>query len=281
MSNYNKRLGAIIAGVGMWGAALYGALAVSQLRGDWGHGVCGPWGCGPPAQALVSCHLFWVVLFVLPACLVSAHRTPASLRRIGQGLLSGGAFGLLAVAAWQALVWLPAVPGWSRSYFFERYLFTLATLVEAPIVQTGTGRRGALADCDPATRRLGGLLTVPHRAVFNRLVKKSLELGGRLKAFLECCHFPVGHHDQHRGKCPHAELLHQFRTLFAVDRQRDERPIDLLDDRRISKRFALHQGAIMATGGRHEDDHGSPRSRGELKRFGLVGLPFNFGGARA
>ena len=136
MSSNKKRLGAIIAGVGTWAAALYGALAVSQLRGDWGHGVCGPWGCGPPAQALVSCHLFWVVLLVLPACLVSTHSPPASLRRIGQGLLSGGVFGLFAVAAWQAVVWLPAVQGWSRSYFFERYLFTLTTLVEAPIVQT-------------------------------------------------------------------------------------------------------------------------------------------------
>ena len=136
MSSDWKRLGAIIGGVGTWAAALYGALAVSQLRGDWGHGVCGLWGCGPPAQALVSCHLFWGVLLVLPASLVSANSTPASLRRIGLGLLSGGVFGLFAVAAWQALVWLPAVQGWPRNYFFERYLFTLATLVEAPIVQT-------------------------------------------------------------------------------------------------------------------------------------------------
>ncbi|HUY92176.1 MAG TPA: hypothetical protein VMV10_25765 [Pirellulales bacterium] len=135
MSSNKKRLAAIIAGVGTWAAALYGALAISQFHGDWGHGVCGPWGCGPPAQALVSCHLFWVVLLVLPLCLVSAHSTTASLRRIGLGLLLGGVFGLFAVAVWQAVVWLPAVQGWSRSYFLQRYLFTLATLVEAPIAQ--------------------------------------------------------------------------------------------------------------------------------------------------
>ena len=135
MSSQWKRPAAIAAGVGIWAAALYGSLAISQFRGDWGHGVCGPWGCGPPVQALVSCHLFWVVLLALPLCLASAHSSPAALRRIGLGLLFGGALGLVAVAVWQALVWLPAVHGWSRSYFLQRYLFTLATLVEAPIAQ--------------------------------------------------------------------------------------------------------------------------------------------------
>ena len=55
-------------GMTLWSGLLFGSLSVANLPGDWGHGICGPWGCGPPMQALVACHFAWlVVLAPLPS----------------------------------------------------------------------------------------------------------------------------------------------------------------------------------------------------------------------
>jgi hypothetical protein len=49
-----------------WAAMLFAALSITNLPGNWGHSVCGVWGCGPPTQVLVGCHLAWFA--VLFAC---------------------------------------------------------------------------------------------------------------------------------------------------------------------------------------------------------------------
>ena len=128
----------------IWLAGLEGALLFQRLpAGSFGtHGVCGPWGCGPPVPVLLACHGFWLVLIGPPAVLAAQHLTKKWIWRLGIGLASTGVFGLIAVAAWEAATWLPEASAWQRQYVGQRFLFALVTLVDAPIVQSlliGTG----------------------------------------------------------------------------------------------------------------------------------------------
>ncbi len=89
----------------------------------------------PPLQALLALHGMWLLVFA--PILLWAARTlqPGTLRRAGRLVLSIGVVGLVIVAAREAIVWLPSVPGEWRSYYPHRVLFSLAVMTEWPIVQ--------------------------------------------------------------------------------------------------------------------------------------------------
>lgn len=116
-----------------WVVTLRAVLSVSQLPGDWGHSVCGAWGCGPPLQAIVGCHGSWIVFLAAPAALIVQWATPRRVASVGKALLLLGALGCLLVAAYEAVTWLPQVEAWRRAYYLQRILFVVATLVEVPI----------------------------------------------------------------------------------------------------------------------------------------------------
>ncbi len=117
-----------------WGAALWGALQIANLPGDWGH-ICGPWGCGPPIKALVTCHAFWAVFLALPTLLAIGHLPSVWLRRAGLAATLAGLTGLVGIAVRETVHWLPLVSEADRQYLVDRCLFTVATLVDVPIVQ--------------------------------------------------------------------------------------------------------------------------------------------------
>jgi hypothetical protein len=92
---------------GAWGAGLSGALHLQGLPTSafGAHGVCGPWGCGPPVPVLLACHGFWMVLLGPPA-VVAACRLPGRwVRLLGMLLILLGAAGLLGVGLWEAATW--------------------------------------------------------------------------------------------------------------------------------------------------------------------------------
>ena len=121
----------------VWAAALLGALLISHLPGNWGHGICGPWGCGPPLQSLVACHLAWLVVFGPAAFLVarSTRLHPRIVKLIGIGFMLVGCLGVLAIVIHQGLVWWPHASQWQRNFFWQRCLFVLATAVDVPVTQ--------------------------------------------------------------------------------------------------------------------------------------------------
>ena len=121
-------------GLCVWAAMLWGVLRVANLPGDWGHGICGPWGCGPPLQALVACHGFWLVLTLPIVCMLISGLSPHWRIRLGVGLFLTGVAGLTAIVVYQAVVWLPDALPFQRAYFPQRCLFVLATLVDWPVV---------------------------------------------------------------------------------------------------------------------------------------------------
>ena len=112
-----------------------GALSIAQFSGDWGHGVCGPWGCGPPTQALIACHLAWLVILTPPAVLLS-RRTARPHRRLGMAFVLVALAALLAVILYQRATWWSSASQWQRPFFWQRCGFCIVTAIDLPIVQT-------------------------------------------------------------------------------------------------------------------------------------------------
>ena len=119
------------------GGLLYGSAAIADWEADLGHGICGPWGCGPPLQALIACHLAWLsVLGPAALALASSPKfSPQALRTIGLVLIALAVLSLIGTLAHQLLVWWPQTSEWHRPYFLHRYGFTIATTVDRPTVQ--------------------------------------------------------------------------------------------------------------------------------------------------
>jgi hypothetical protein len=124
----------VLGGIG-WGLAAFGALALGSLPGDFGHSLCGPWGCFPPIQALAAMHLFWVVVLLPLIGWGLAKGQSHQLRRAGGLLFFGAVLAIVAVAGRDLLAWLPSVPPEFQVYWARRALYTLVTLSDVPLVQ--------------------------------------------------------------------------------------------------------------------------------------------------
>ena len=118
-----------------WSIALGATLSIASWPGDWGHGVCGPWGCGPPLQALVACHAAWLVVLFPPTLWIRMRGSFALCRRIGWLVLAAGVLGILGLSLRESLTWLSHSDELHRSYWPQRIGFVLITLVDVPLVQ--------------------------------------------------------------------------------------------------------------------------------------------------
>ncbi len=118
-----------------WSGALYGALSLAHIPGDWGHALCGPWGCAPPLQALISCHLAWLV-FLLPPAMLTVSWLPKPARAwFGSVLLLVGCGLVIGLAAKEALFWLQEADPEFSKYLPQRVGFVFATNVDLPAWQ--------------------------------------------------------------------------------------------------------------------------------------------------
>ena len=110
-------------------------LQISQLTTGLTHLACGPWGCGPPLEALAACHGFWALFLTPPAAWAASRSSMAAVRLVSLCAGLAGLAGVIGVVAWQAGTYLPLVGEGQPSYFFQRCLFVIATTVELPMVQ--------------------------------------------------------------------------------------------------------------------------------------------------
>jgi hypothetical protein len=117
-----------------WVAALYGSLCLHDLNLHLAtHGICGPWGCGPPTEALLGMHAFWLVLLV-PVGVVAGKWLPVTLvRPMGILFLGLGCIGAVGYVGWDA--WSFCQASQSTAFVVQRALFTVATTVDIPFVQ--------------------------------------------------------------------------------------------------------------------------------------------------
>lgn len=120
-----------------WALSLWGTLKLASASSLMGHDICGPWGCGPPASALLACHLGWLV-FLSPLLLFARHVAithPKQVHTTGYLVALSGGIGILAVGVHQYLTWLPMASEFARGYLWHRWAFVIATLTDVPIVQ--------------------------------------------------------------------------------------------------------------------------------------------------
>lgn len=124
------------AGLFVWGLVLTGTLSIAQWPGDWGHSVCGAWGCGPPLQALVACHSSWLVV-LLPMTVIALQKVSERTLRFSAVIaLSLALVGLSGLAVHEYLTWYVRASAWQRPFYWRRVGFVVLTTVEVPMMQT-------------------------------------------------------------------------------------------------------------------------------------------------
>ena len=130
------RIGEIIVLPIAWAALVLGSLQTKLLVSASAHSVCGPWGCGPETSALVAMHAGWLAVIGPPLVYFPLRLKWSSLavRRMSLGLFSAGLSGVLAIVAWQWLVWLPQAGAWSKDYIWQRCGFAVVTAVDWPLI---------------------------------------------------------------------------------------------------------------------------------------------------
>ena len=118
-----------------WVFAFRASLSIVKWHGDWGHGICGPWGCGPPLQALVGCHAAWLV-FLLPLALMATNSlTPKRRIFVGRLVVLFAVSGLIGVVAYEYSSLQRASAEWGRNYFWPRVGFAVITFVDLPLLE--------------------------------------------------------------------------------------------------------------------------------------------------
>ncbi len=125
----------ICVGLAIWAGTLAGTLAIANLPGDWGHSVCGVWGCGPPLQALVGCHASWLVALLPVGMLVRSAISPATFRIVAMSSLFIALAGVALVSIHETCTWFMSVGDSVKAYLGHRIVFVLLTTIELPILE--------------------------------------------------------------------------------------------------------------------------------------------------
>lgn len=126
----------IIAGIVVWGFVFLATLSIGHVRADWGHGVCGPWGCGPPLQALMACHLSWLVVLLPLAALIQTQITERYTRLLGTMLITFGLVCIMGIIAYELFTWWPSATEFHRRYLWQRLGFAIVTQIDLPVIES-------------------------------------------------------------------------------------------------------------------------------------------------
>jgi hypothetical protein len=142
----------------LWTGLAYGVLRIGTLPGEFGHGLCGPWGCLPPIQALGSLHALWLLVLIPAAwALFALHVSPKRIAWLGLSLFLLGLGGLSLLGGWEAWRWLRDTHAEFHRYTLHRVLYVLACRYEFPVIQCiavglvtwGLARRRASGKLEP------------------------------------------------------------------------------------------------------------------------------------
>jgi hypothetical protein len=148
--------------IGIWAVLLFAVLQVGRIAGDHSHSythgtglsICGSWGCGPPVEALIGWHAFWIVFLALPLAVAIRTWSLPLLRSFGLTVLVLGLLMVLGICAWETLTW-----NGDRAYLLHHYLFAVVTQVDVPAIPITLAGAGLTCGWLIRSRRL---TTVPH-----------------------------------------------------------------------------------------------------------------------
>lgn len=141
----------------VWGGLLLAALSAHEMQSLNQHSICGPWGCGPPTNALIALHTGWLVV-LLPPLLYLPWRLKLPRRAVtitSLALIVVGIGGLLGIVIWQWTVWLPNASEWAGPYIWQRCGFVIATASDWPLVQLIFAGAGMKMISPPVRSNLG------------------------------------------------------------------------------------------------------------------------------
>ena len=121
----------------VWGLTLWGVLQLSNAPVLSSHSVCGIWGCGPPTNALLACHLGWLVFLlpVLPLTRRFGQQFPKTSWAALNSFVVLGVLGLLAVGLHDLIFWYPTASDAARGYFMRRWAFSTITQTDLPMLE--------------------------------------------------------------------------------------------------------------------------------------------------
>lgn len=123
------------AGLVFWGLGLSATLSIANRQGDWGHSVCGVWGCGPPLQALVACHVSWLVVLSPIMAGIRGYASAQTARRVAASGIIVALLGALGFVLYEYWTWYVPASEWLRSFFWRRVGFVILTTVEVPLLE--------------------------------------------------------------------------------------------------------------------------------------------------
>ena len=121
---------------GLWLASLAAVLQLHQVQTSWTHVLCGPWGCGPPTEAVVAMQGFWLIGMGGLAWLCAGSWPSGLLRCVGIVLGVAGLLALVGIGLWDFRTYLPQTQTAPNRYLWQRFLWTVATAVDVPAVQS-------------------------------------------------------------------------------------------------------------------------------------------------
>lgn len=117
-----------------WVALVFGTLQIGNLAAFGDHTICGPWGCGPPTEALIAWNGFWLAL-LMPSVLFVCLRMPLrQLVRPTTWVLAILSIVAIAWMSWQGWTWIANRPESYHQYVVQHMLFSVATLVDVPLL---------------------------------------------------------------------------------------------------------------------------------------------------
>jgi len=119
----------------VWGLVLTGSLSITNWTGDWGHSVCGAWGCGPPLQALVACHLSWLVVLGPSSRLLLSRASRRVVFLVGTTGLTLALLTASAIGIHEHMNWASQVSELQQEYYWHRVGFVILTTVEIPVLE--------------------------------------------------------------------------------------------------------------------------------------------------
>jgi len=144
----------IQGGVLLWMALIFAALKVGDLPGDWNaHAFCGAWGCLPQMQPLVAYHLFWLSILA-PAAGVATWFSPRNIATmLGCTCIVLGVVVLAGMLGWQTWSLLPGLLAGEKTYYWQRFAFTVITTIDIPAIEIFITGCGVLVACQLKPRR--------------------------------------------------------------------------------------------------------------------------------
>ncbi len=121
----------------LWSLSLWGSLKLSEAPILQSHNVCGIWGCGPPTNALLACHLGWMVFLAPSVPLAFRYCTQRDqwLSVFFWVLCIAAITGVFATGFHELTTWYPNATSLARSFFLHRWIFAVVTLTDFPMVQ--------------------------------------------------------------------------------------------------------------------------------------------------